>query len=83
MTLDSTWEVARWALLVLATGFVAYLGRRCAQWLIDRRRTDRGSSVPPTAPGLPVADPKIQAKREKKRLKALEKAEKKRVKSRP
>ncbi len=78
--MDSTWEVARWVLIVLATGFVAYLGRRCAQWLIDRRQArDRSAGAPPDS-GLVPRDPKTQAKREKKRLKALEKAEKKRVK---
>jgi len=70
--------VLKWVLLVLATGFVAYVGRFGAQWLIERWRARRQ----PPADAEPLRDERSDmeawAKVEKKRVKARAKAEKKR-----
>ncbi len=82
---SGVWGVLRWVLLVLATGFVGYVGRFGAQWLIERARARR--SLPADAPPGPrqensaAVHADARAKAEKKRLKALAKAEKKRART--
>lgn len=68
-------EIIKWILVVLVSGFIAYIGRFGAQWLIERQRAKR---QPPKENNRPDhIDPETWAKTEKKRLKALGKAEKK------
>ncbi len=62
-------QVLFWILVTLAAGFVGYVGRYGAEWLLKRRRMKKDEAMS-----------KEQAKVEKKRLKAAEKAEKKRSK---
>jgi len=77
-TLEAVWGVLRWVLLVLATGFVAYVGRFGAQWLIERWRARHRPSADSDPPRDEGADTETWAKVEKKRAKAWAKAEKKR-----
>ena len=80
-----------WVLIVLATGFVGYVGRFGAQWLIERARARRQAaekSAPegsPPAEGPPVPQSRLEdaQKAEKKRAKAHAKAAKKRAKDGP
>ncbi len=39
--METWWNVLKWVLVVLATGFVGYVGRFGAQWLIERARARR------------------------------------------
>ncbi|MGQ9852567.1 MAG: hypothetical protein ACUVTG_04110 [Candidatus Oleimicrobiaceae bacterium] len=75
--METWWNVLKWVLVVLATGFVGYVGRFGAA--VDRAgpraAPDRESRHLP--PGL---DPKDALKAEKKRAKARAKAAKKRAK---
>lgn len=70
-------EAVKWILIVMITGFIAYVGRFGAQWLIERYRAKgRPSADDPSRPDNNVSA--VRAKMEKKRLKAAAKAEKKR-----
>lgn len=89
--MESWWTVLKWVLIVLATGFVGYVGRFGAQWLIERARARRqaeqksapGSPPPAEGPPVPQSDLKDAQKAEKKRAKATAKAAKKRAKDSP
>ncbi len=61
-------QVLFWVLVTLAAGFIGYVGRYGAEWLLKRRRMKKEEAMS-----------KEQAKVEKKRLKAAAKAEKKRT----
>jgi len=79
--METWWNVLRWVLIVLATGFVGYVGRFGAQWLIDRARARRqaersGTQERAPADAFPGSDPKDALKVEKKRVKAQAKAAK-------
>ncbi len=63
-------QILFWVLVTLAAGFVGYVGRYGAEWLLKRRRMKKEQE----------SMSKEQAKVEKKRLKATAKAEKKRSK---
>ncbi len=86
--METWWNVLKWVLIVLATGFVGYVGRFGAQWLIERARARRpaeqksapGSSPPAEASPVPQSELKDTQKAEKKRAKAQAKVAKKRVK---
>ncbi len=86
--METWWNVLKWVLIVLATGFVGYVGRFGAQWLIERARARRqaeqksvpGSSPPAEGSPGPQSELKDAQKAEKKRAKAQSKAAKKRVK---
>lgn len=85
---DTSWNVLKWVLVVLATGFVGYVGRFGAQWLIERARArrqgKRGDRAAVDSPAVATSTfhsaPKEALKAEKKRAKAEAKAVKKRVK---
>ena len=85
---DTWWSVLKWVLVVLATGFVGYVGRFGAQWLIERararrqeRRGDRAAvDSPAVAASTSHSTPKDALKAEKKRAKTEAKAAKKRAK---
>lgn len=85
--MDSWWSVLKWVLIVLATGFVGYVGRFGAQWLIERawarrqatQRSAPGSSLPAGGLSVPQSQLKDAQKAEKKRSKAQAKVAKKRV----
>ncbi len=79
-SLEAVWDVLKWVLLVLATGFVAYVGRFGAQWLIERWRARRADVSSDASPPEEQVDPETWAKVEKKRAKAAAKVEKKRNK---
>ncbi|MBN1196979.1 MAG: hypothetical protein JXA62_06200 [Candidatus Aminicenantes bacterium] len=73
-------EILKWALLVLAAGFVGYFGRYLAMELIRRMRRGEPAGNNPEARG-DTAAAGIAAKKEKKRLKTESKLEKKRLKA--
>ncbi len=73
---ETAWDVLKWILLVLAMGFIAYVGRFGAQWLIERWRGGGKSEKAETSPSS-ADEVKARAKIEKKRIKAEKKAEKK------
>ncbi|MGC9530282.1 MAG: hypothetical protein ACP5G2_06750 [Candidatus Bipolaricaulaceae bacterium] len=74
VTFADVWSVLRWVVVVLAAGFVGQFGRYAAQRLLERRHARQASTREPPP------DP-VQAKAEKKRLKAQAKLEKKRAKA--
>lgn len=88
--MDTWWNVLKWVLVVLATGFVGYVGRFGAQWLIERARARRQekkgdpavADSPAAATSTSHSAPKGALKAEKKRAKAEAKAAKKRAKER-
>ena len=88
--METWWNVLKWVLIVLATGFVGYVGRFGAQWLIERARARRqaaqkstpGSSPPAEGPPVPQSEIKDAQKAKKKRAKAQAKAKAKAEKKR-
>ena len=72
------WEVLKWAVLVLAAGFVGYFGRHLAMQVIRRLGGARHENHKPISPD--ENGKAVVAKLEKKRLKNKLKAEKKRFK---
>ncbi len=82
MDVKQVWNVLKWILAALAAGFVGHFGRALAERLIAQRRKARRSDdhhqeVPPE---VVLASEEVEARQkiDKKRLKAQQKAEKKR-----
>jgi coenzyme F420-reducing hydrogenase beta subunit len=75
VSFGDVWSVLKWVLVVLAAGFIGQFGRHAAQRLLERR----GEAHQHSLSGLTPLE--LEAKLEKKRLKARLKAEKKRAKA--
>ncbi|GAB4306849.1 MAG: hypothetical protein Kow0097_06620 [Candidatus Bipolaricaulota bacterium] len=83
--METVWNVLKWVLVALVTGFVGYVGRFGAQWLIERARARRRAAgelspqrPPPSGSSpAPRPGPTDEQKAEKKRAKAQAKAAKK------
>lgn len=83
-----SFQVMKWVLIVLAAGFIGHFGRAFAEYLIGRARIRRGAEAKeePQAMQIPAekAPPpkpadisRVEAKAEKKTLKAMLKRKKK------
>lgn len=77
---ETTWTIIKWTLIVFATGFVAQFGKELTQWLLKLFGKDKQAEASKDESDKGSKDSKaIDPKIEKKRIKSIQKLEKKRT----
>ena len=74
--MEMIWDVGKWILLILATGFIAQFGKQFATYLITKLRKDKSANIDNS-----VSMNGSKGQIDKKQLKQLAKIEKKRIKN--